>query len=158
MESFGTWHWDDLVQQSYLILAHEIQELWGHCITKVTKSGRGLVLKFDILQAQYQQEDDYVYNEKLTWEKVGVVASTFSNWCVVMQGLPGSLPWGVLLTFLNDYLAHDQHLTTERATSVSFLSIQLLLCSCVPDGACTWVYSSQDSTGELSWNPCHFKP
>ena len=120
--------WNNFAQNFSLLLAHEIQESWDHCIYQVTKYWRDLILKFDILQAQYQQEDDYVYNEKLTWEKVGVVASTFSNWCVVMQGLPGSLPWGVLLTFLNDYLAHDQHLTTERATSVSFLLIQLLFC------------------------------
>lgn len=78
-------------------------------------------LLFGVFQAQYEQEDDYVYNEKVTWEKVRIVASTFSNWCVVLQGLPGSLPWGVLLTFLNDYLAQDQKLTTEQATAVSSL-------------------------------------
>jgi len=40
----------------------------------------------------------------------------------VPQGLPGSLPWGVLLTFLNDFLYKDQHLSLAIATLVSPLS------------------------------------
>ena len=73
------------------------------------------------MQEQYQQADNYVYNEKVTWAKVGIVARTWSNYFVVLQGLPGSLPWGVLLTFLNDYLSHDKGLTTEAATGVRLL-------------------------------------
>ncbi len=36
----------------------------------------------------------------------------------VAQGLPGSLPWGVLLTFLNDFLSQHKGMTIAEATLV----------------------------------------
>ena len=38
--------------------------------------------------------------------------------CCVLQGVAGSLPWGVLLTFINDYLSQQQHLSVPQATLV----------------------------------------
>lgn len=35
-----------------------------------------------------------------------------------MQGLFGCLPWGMLLTFLNDYLSQNKGLTVPTATAV----------------------------------------
>jgi len=37
---------------------------------------------------------------------------------VFLQGVPGSLPWGMIMVFLNDYLAQDQGLGVRRATGV----------------------------------------
>ena len=37
------------------------------------------------------------------------------------QGLPGSLPWGVMLTYLNDYLSHDKGFTVQAATLMLLL-------------------------------------
>ena len=34
------------------------------------------------------------------------------------RGVAGSLPWGVLLTFINDYLHINQRLSTPQATLV----------------------------------------
>jgi hypothetical protein len=28
-----------------------------------------------------------------------------SNWVLVLQAVPGCLPWGVMQTYLNDYLS-----------------------------------------------------
>ena len=36
----------------------------------------------------------------------------------ILQGLPGSLPWGVLIVFLSDYLVAQQGLTVQYASSV----------------------------------------
>ena len=41
-----------------------------------------------------------------------------SNAVVFLQGVPGSLPWGMIMVFLNDYLAQDQGLGVRRATGV----------------------------------------
>ena len=37
---------------------------------------------------------------------------------IVVQGVAGSLPWGVLLTFINDYLSQQQQLSVPQATLV----------------------------------------
>ncbi len=66
--------------------------------------------------------EGFVYREKMNKEKVLRLLSTPSNLCVILQGLPGSLPWGVLLTFLNDYLYKAQHLSIGIATTVSALA------------------------------------
>lgn len=71
------------------------------------------------MQAQYETVEGFVYREKMNKEKVLRLLSTPSNLCVILQGLPGSLPWGVLLTFLNDYLYKAQHLSIGIATTVS---------------------------------------
>lgn len=37
---------------------------------------------------------------------------------VAAQGLPGSLPWGMMLTYFNDYLSYDRGLSMDKATTV----------------------------------------
>jgi len=39
------------------------------------------------------------------WSKVRQLLRSPSNLLIICQGLPGCLPWGMLLTFMNDYLA-----------------------------------------------------
>jgi predicted MFS family arabinose efflux permease len=41
-----------------------------------------------------------------------------SNALVVLQGLPGCLPWGVMLTYMNDFLARQKGLSVREATMV----------------------------------------
>jgi predicted MFS family arabinose efflux permease len=41
-----------------------------------------------------------------------------SNALVVLQGLPGCLPWGVMLTYMNDFLAKQKGLSVREATMV----------------------------------------
>lgn len=80
------------------------------------------------LQKHCDLGESYVYKEKITWRKIGRVLSTPSNLCCIGQGLPGSLPWGVILTFFNDYLVQEQHRDIGIAASVSPMTISLLAC------------------------------
>ncbi|CAM9650609.1 unnamed protein product, partial [Heterosigma akashiwo] len=41
-----------------------------------------------------------------------------SNAILVLQGLPGSVPWGVICVFLNDFLAQEKGLSVQQATLV----------------------------------------
>ena len=38
--------------------------------------------------------------------------------CMHMQGLPGCLPWGMFLTFFNDFLSQQKGLSVPVATMV----------------------------------------
>jgi len=40
---------------------------------------------------------------------------------VLLQGIPGSLPWGVMQTYINDYLHLNKGLSVELATTVLLL-------------------------------------
>lgn len=52
-----------------------------------------------------------------------------------MQGLPGSLPWGMFLIFFNDFLAEQKGLSKQVATLVipynasmlTYMAFQLLV-------------------------------
>jgi len=41
-----------------------------------------------------------------------------TNKILIWQGLPGSIPWGVICVFLNDFLSQEKGLTIEQATLV----------------------------------------
>jgi predicted MFS family arabinose efflux permease len=51
-----------------------------------------------------------------TTELIKVIFSTKSNLLLFAQCVPGSIPWGVLFVFMNDFLAQDKGLTVEQAT------------------------------------------
>ena len=63
--------------------------------------------------------EGFRYQEKMNLQKIVLLLTTPSNIFVILQGLPGSLPWGVLLTFMNDFLAREQKLSVAIATVVS---------------------------------------
>ena len=58
------------------------------------------------------------YRAELSWDKMVGLASIKTNVYAIGQGLPGCLPWGMLLTFLNDYLAQEKGLAVASATSL----------------------------------------
>jgi len=53
-----------------------------------------------------------------TWGRLARAWSVPSNALVFLQGVPGSLPWGMMMVFMNDYLAQDQGMGVPRATLV----------------------------------------
>ena len=59
--------------------------------------------------------------------KLKLLASNFSTVFAVLQGLPGSLPWGVLLTFLNDFLSQHKGMSIAQATLVRACCCGILL-------------------------------
>ena len=63
--------------------------------------------------------EGFRYQEKISLSKLKLLASNFSTVFAVLQGLPGSLPWGVLLTFLNDFLSQHKNMSIAQATWVS---------------------------------------
>lgn len=77
-------------------------------------------------QEAYASET-FLYSERISLRKAGALCRTRSNLAVVLQGLPGSLPWGVLITFLNDFLAQQKGLTVPQATSVRLSTLNPFL-------------------------------
>ena len=51
-----------------------------------------------------------------TKDLLKVIFSTKTNILLFAQCIPGSVPWGVLFVFMNDFLAQDKGLTVEQAT------------------------------------------
>ncbi|KAI7844379.1 hypothetical protein COHA_002177 [Chlorella ohadii] len=80
------------------------------------------------LQAQFQASREtaavshehslFSYNEQLTWRKLGRLLLIPTNVLVISQGLFGCLPWGMILTYLNDYLSQNKGLRIQTATLV----------------------------------------
>ena len=56
-----------------------------------------------------------------TAESIRIMASLFhvrTNVLLFLQCIPGSVPWGVLFVFLNDFLAQDKGLSVAKATLI----------------------------------------
>lgn len=65
-----------------------------------------------------QVPEGYEYKEQMSWRRLRRLLSTPTNLLVILQGLFGCLPWGMILVFLNDYLSQDKSLTVQQATLV----------------------------------------
>jgi MFS family permease len=76
----------------------------------------------EALQSRYQAAavsgDPFVYRQSMTWTKARAVFGIPTNVLGFLQGLPGCVPWGVIVAYLNDYMAQDKGLTVEAATLV----------------------------------------
>ncbi|GLC48102.1 hypothetical protein PLESTB_000715300 [Pleodorina starrii] len=58
------------------------------------------------------------YEGSISWSKLAALLRCPSNVIVIGQGLPGSLPWGMVLTYFNDFLAQQKGFTVQAATGV----------------------------------------
>ena len=56
------------------------------------------------------------YDEKISWEKLQILFVTPSFLLSLAQGVPGCLPWGMMFTFMNDYLHENRGLSVIDAT------------------------------------------
>lgn len=70
------------------------------------------------LQGQYKDGEGFVYDEKITWTKLRHMLCIPTNVLAILQGLFGCLPWGMLLTFLNDFLSQNKGLSVPTATAI----------------------------------------
>lgn len=61
---------------------------------------------------------DHTYSEKLDWDKIKDVIKTPSVTIILLQGLPGCIPWGIFYVYLNDFLSEDRGFTVEQATAI----------------------------------------
>eukprot|EP00878_Enallax_costatus_P035709 GHUV01039910.1.p1 GENE.GHUV01039910.1~~GHUV01039910.1.p1 ORF type:complete len:368 (+),score=86.75 GHUV01039910.1:356-1459(+) len=61
------------------------------------------------------------YSETMSISKLKRLLRIPSNWIIILQGLPGCLPWGVMQTYINDYLHLNKGFSVELATVVILL-------------------------------------
>ncbi len=59
---------------------------------------------------------DHVYTEKLDWQSFKAIFSIKSNLFCFMQALFGTIPWGFITVFMNDYIAQDKGFGNDIAT------------------------------------------
>lgn len=73
----------------------------------------------NVVRAGSQDSKDHIkYEGELNVKKLRALLTIKTNVLAIGQGLPGCLPWGMLLTFLNDYLAQEKGLSVSAATSL----------------------------------------
>lgn len=92
-----------------------------------------------------------------------------------LQGLPGSIPWGVYSSYLHDILANEKKFSADSVLfSLSLLTSRRRRCSSSsgsarPSGTCSRAWSAGSSTasiGRISRSPsrsaissaCHYSP
>ncbi|KAG2490341.1 hypothetical protein HYH03_011288 [Edaphochlamys debaryana] len=73
----------------------------------------------EALQERYAEGE--AYHASISWAKVGRLLRCPSNALVIAQGLPGSLPWGMVLTYFNDFLHQQKGFTVQASTLVLLL-------------------------------------
>lgn len=56
------------------------------------------------------------YHQQVDWTRWKSLFRIRTNALVMLQGLPGTVPWGMLFAFFNDYFAQDKGFGVERAT------------------------------------------
>ena len=62
------------------------------------------------------------YHEEINWVKIKQIFSSRSNRIMFLQGIPGCMPWGMILVYLNDYLYVDNNAPSVLdATSICTL-------------------------------------
>ncbi|KAG2447464.1 hypothetical protein HYH02_007785 [Chlamydomonas schloesseri] len=73
----------------------------------------------EALQERYAEGSSY--EGSISWAKVRTLLRCPSNALVIAQGLPGSLPWGMVLTYFNDFMSQQKGFTVQAATLVLLL-------------------------------------
>ena len=63
-------------------------------------------------------EQGLVYTGRVNWKEYKHLFRIKTNLFVFLQGLPGTVPWGVFFIFLNDYYSQDKGFSVENATLI----------------------------------------
>lgn len=63
-------------------------------------------------------EGGQAYTGKIDWALYREIFGIRTNVLAFLQGIPGCVPWGVFMIFLNDFFAQDKGLSVEMATLV----------------------------------------
>jgi predicted MFS family arabinose efflux permease len=74
-------------------------------------------------ERQLALDETKEYNEKLDIHKLRKLLSTKTVLLLVVQGIPGSVPWGVIYTYFQDFLVHQIGPQVPGGISVSQSSI-----------------------------------
>uniref|UniRef100_A0A7S2RV00 Major facilitator superfamily (MFS) profile domain-containing protein n=1 Tax=Mucochytrium quahogii TaxID=96639 RepID=A0A7S2RV00_9STRA len=68
--------------------------------------------------APVAQSESFHYDQRLTWNKLKILMTCPSVVIILLQGLPGSLPFGVMIVYFNDYLAQEMRIPVEYSTII----------------------------------------
>lgn len=71
-----------------------------------------------VVQVRHARDRTESYHGHFTARKVLILVQIRTNLICIVQGLPGCLPWGMVLTFMNDFLAQDKGLSVSTATTL----------------------------------------
>ncbi|MCF7802030.1 MAG: MFS transporter [Candidatus Marinimicrobia bacterium] len=63
-------------------------------------------------------ESGQIYTARINWSEYKQLFRIKTNLLVFLQGIPGTVPWGVFFIFLNDYLSQDKGYSVETATLI----------------------------------------
>jgi len=63
-------------------------------------------------------EKGKVYTAKINWSEYKSIFKVKSNIILFLQGIPGSVPWGVFLIYLNDFYAQEKGFSVQIATII----------------------------------------
>lgn len=61
-------------------------------------------------------DQGHSYDERLRLRDIPRLFSVKTNVLILLQALPGTVPWGVFFVYLNDYYAHDKGFSVPDAT------------------------------------------
>lgn len=61
-------------------------------------------------------EAGFVYEERIRLSDLPKLLRVRTNLLILLQALPGTVPWGVFFVYLNDYYAHDKGFSVRDAT------------------------------------------
>ena len=60
--------------------------------------------------------DGHTYEERIHLRDLPLLLRVRTNLLILLQALPGTVPWGVFFVYLNDYYAHDKGFSVPDAT------------------------------------------
>jgi len=63
-------------------------------------------------------EEGKVYTGKVNWHEYKSLFKIKTNILVFLQGIPGTVPWGVFFIFLNDFYSQDKGYSIQIATLI----------------------------------------
>ncbi len=63
-------------------------------------------------------ESGKVYTAKIDWKLYKKLFKIKTNVIVFLQGIPGTIPWGVFFIYLNDFYAQEKGFSVEAATLI----------------------------------------
>ena len=73
-------------------------------------------------------EQGFVYEERIRLADLPKLLAVRTNLLILLQALPGTVPWGVFFVYLNDYYAHDKGFSVQDATLLVMVIGAAALC------------------------------
>jgi len=99
---------------------------------------------------QKAMEAGVVYEERIRLADLADLFRVRSSLLIYLQALPGTIPWGVLFVYLNDFYHHDKGFSVEKAT----LLVMAIGLAAIVGSFLGGLLGQQAITGPLAPCPC----